>query len=59
MIKRDHLLSLFPGPAETMKNAAQFIRVRLHDSERVIPGIALMDHHVEPQLDRQIQLLLK
>jgi len=59
MIERDHLFGLFARAAETMKNPTQFIRVRLHDLERIGPGIALMDDHVESQLHRQIQLLLK
>ena len=30
-----------------------------HHLERVVPGIALMNHDVQFQLDREIELLLK
>ena len=53
------MVRLFERAAETMKNATQFARVWTHDFQRVFPCVALMDHHVEPQFHRQVELLLK
>ena len=44
--KIDHLVSLFESPAEAMKYAVQFIRIKLHQFKRVIPGVPLMNYDV-------------
>ena len=48
MIEIENFICLFERAAEAMKNAAQFSGVRLHDLERVVPRVALMDDHIEP-----------
>ena len=59
MIESQHFVRLFQCSAKAMKDAAQLVRIWLHHLERVVPGVALMNHHIEPQLHRQIELLLK
>ena len=44
VVKIENFICLIERAAEAMKNAAQFARVWLHDFERVLPGVALMDH---------------
>src|SRR5436309_7517694 len=59
VVKIENFVRLIERAAKTMKNAAQFARVWLHDFECVLPGVALVDHCVEPQLHREVELLLK
>ena len=59
MIEVKNFVRLFERSAEAMKDAAQFSGVRLHDFERVVPRVALVDDHIEVKLDRQIELFLK
>src|SRR5947207_1029550 len=59
MPKRNDFFGLLLRPAETMENSAHFPPVIAHDLERVFPRIALMNDNVQPQLDSQIELLLK
>src|SRR5207253_7806479 len=54
MVKVENFIRLIERAAEAMKNAAQFARIRLHDFQRVFPGVTLMDHHIEPQLQSKI-----
>src|SRR4029450_7120349 len=46
VLEIENFICLIKRTAEAMKNAAQFPRVRPHDSKRVFPCVALMDHHV-------------
>src|SRR5262249_45126908 len=48
MVKAKNFIRLIERAAEAMKNATQFARVRLHDSQRVVPSVPLMDHNIEP-----------
>src|SRR6266566_7844663 len=59
MVKAKNFIRLIERAAEAMKNATQFARVRLDDSQRLVPGVPLMDHNIEPQLHGKIELLLK
>ncbi len=59
VVKVENFIRLIERAAEAMKNTPQFARVRLHDFQRVFPGVPLMDHHIEPQLHSKIELLLK
>src|SRR5206468_12678943 len=59
VIKTENFIRLIERAAEAMKNAAQFTRVWLHNFKRVLPGVALMDHCVEPQFHSKVELLLK
>src|SRR5262245_47177558 len=59
VVKIENFIRLIQRASETMKNAAQFAHVWLHDFQRVLPGVALMDHCVEPQLNAEVELLLK
>src|SRR6266566_518369 len=59
VIKIENFICLLERAAEAMKNAARFPRVWLHKFERIFPGVALMDHCVEPQLHGEVELLLK
>src|SRR5207245_4086934 len=58
LVKIENFVRLIERAAKTIKNAAQFARVCLHDFER-LPRVALMDHCVEPQLHREVELLFK
>src|SRR5262245_34625495 len=46
VIEVEDFVCLIKRTAEAMKNAAQFSRVRPHDFKRVVPRVALMDHHI-------------
>src|SRR4030095_16712641 len=46
MIEIENFICLIKCAAEAMKNAAHFSGVRPHDFKRVLPRVALMDHHV-------------
>src|SRR6266536_706410 len=59
MIEVKNFVRLFERSAEAMKDAAQFSGVRLHNLERVIPRVALVNDYVKLKLDRQIELFLK
>ena len=59
MTERDHFLRLFARPAEAMEDAAKFSGIRPHDCERIVPCIALMNHDVQPEFNREIELLLE
>ena len=59
MIKIDDFICLFQRAAEAMEYAPNLVSVRLHYFECVLPRIALMDHDIEAELDRQIELLLE
>ncbi len=59
VVKAENFVRLIQCASETMKNAAQLARVWLHDFQRVLPGVALMDHCVEPKLNSEVELLLK
>src|SRR5438477_6670492 len=59
VVKIENFVRLIERAAKTMKNATQLAGVRLHDLQRLLPGVALMDYCVEPQLHGEIQLLLK
>src|SRR4051794_17732243 len=54
MAKREDLVCLFACAAETVKDAAQLPAIRAHDVERVLPCVALMNHHVQLQLNREV-----
>src|SRR3954471_13031643 len=59
MTEREHFVCLFACAAETVKDAAQLAAIRAHNVERVLPCVALMNHHVQPQLNREVELLLE
>ena len=59
MTERDNLLRFFLRAAEAVEHAAHFAPIFAHDLEGVAPGIALMDDDVEPEFDREVELLLK
>ena len=59
MVEVENFVRLSQRAAETMKNATNLAGVWRHDLERVLPCVALMDHHVESQFRRKIELLLK
>ena len=59
MTEIENFVRLIERAAKTMKNTAQLTRVWLHDLQRLLPRIALMDHCVEPQLHGEVELLLK
>ncbi len=59
MSKAEDLIRLFECAAVAMKNAAEFISVRSHNFERVVPRVALMNDNIESELDREIELLFK
>src|SRR5436309_1955872 len=46
VVEIENFICLIKRAPEAVKNAAQFPRVRPHDSKRVFPCVALMDHHV-------------
>ena len=59
VVEIENFICLIERAAEAMENAAQFAGVWLHDFKRVLPGVALMDYDIEPQLHREIELLLE
>src|SRR6266704_1242919 len=59
VVEIENFIRLIERTAEAMKHTTQLARVRAQDFERVRPRVALMNHHVEPELDCQIQLLLE
>ena len=59
MIEIDYLICLVEGAAKAMKHAPHLVGVRPHHLECVLPGVALMNNDIEPELDREIELLLK
>src|SRR5205807_6330635 len=59
MVKIENFSRLFERTAETMEDAAQLLRIRPHNFERVFPRVALMDDDIEPEFRGQIQLLFK
>src|SRR5207248_2742204 len=59
MIETQHFIRLFERAAKAMKDAAQLVGIRFHDLERVVPSVALMNHYIEPEFHREIELLLK
>ena len=59
MIELEDLIRLFERSAKAMEDAAHFARVRPHDVERVLPGVPLMNDHVQSQFDCEIELLFK
>ena len=59
MIEAEDLIRLFECAAVAMKDAAQFISVRSHNFERVVPRVALMNDNIESEFDREIELLFK
>ena len=56
MTKRDDLRGLIGAVAETMKHAADFAGVGFQNIQRVIPGVALVNHNVKSEFGRQIEL---
>src|ERR1043165_2549062 len=59
MIKIENFVCLIHRATETMKNPAQFAGIWLHDFQRVFPGVPLVNHYIETQLYREVELLLK
>ena len=59
VIKTENFIRLIERAAEAMKHAAQFAGIWLHNFQRVLPGVALMNHCVEPQFQSKVELLLK
>ena len=55
----DHFLRLFVAAAKAMKDTANFSGVRFHHFQAIIPRVTLMNNDIEPQLDREIKLLLE
>src|SRR5438128_9498847 len=59
VVKVENFILLIERATEAMKHAAQFAGIWLHNSQRVLPGVALMDYCVEPQFHSKVELLLK
>src|SRR4029077_3001946 len=54
-----NFVRLFERSAEAMKHTADLTTVFAQNLKGVVPGIALMNHHVEFQFDREIEKLLE
>jgi hypothetical protein len=59
VVKIENFIRLIDRATEAMKHATQFAGIWLHNFQRVLPGVALMDHWVEPQFHSKVELLLK
>src|ERR1700736_4877997 len=59
MAETQNFVCLFECSAETMKHATDLTTVFAQNLEGVVPGIALMNDHVEFQFDREIEKLLE
>src|SRR6266446_2581427 len=55
----DDFVRLIERPAKTMKDAADLPAIISQNLERVLPGVALMDHNIEAQRHGEIEQLLK
>src|SRR5262245_49786716 len=52
VIEIENFIRLIERATEAMKNTSHFACVLAQDSKRVLPRIALMNHNVQPKLDR-------
>src|SRR5207244_7521255 len=59
VVEIENFTRLIERAAETMKNTADLASVNAQDLQRVFPCVALMNHDIEPKLDREIELLLE
>ena len=59
MVKGENFIRLFKRATEAVKNTAHLAGISTQDFKRIFPRVALMNHHVEPELDGQIELLLE
>ena len=59
VVEVDNGIRLLQRAAEAVKDAAHLSRVRFHDLQRVIPGVALMNDDIQPELRGEIELLFK
>ena len=59
MAEIENFIRLLERAAKTMKHAANLPAIIAQNLKRIVPGIALMNHDVESQLDRKIEELLK
>src|SRR5256885_13462373 len=55
----ENFVGLFQCAAETMKHAADLTAVIAQNLERVVPSVALMNHHVQSQFNGEIEKLLE
>ena len=55
----DDFVRLIERSAKTMKDAANLPAIISQNLERIIPGVALMNHDVESQFHGEIEQLLK
>src|SRR5260370_9366310 len=55
----DDFVGLIEPAAKTMKDAADLPAIISHNLERIIPGVALMNHNIEAQRHGEIEQLLK
>ena len=56
MAEGQHFIRLCGGPPETMEHGAQPPGVIPQDAQRVLPGVALVNDHVQPRLGREVKL---
>ena len=59
MTERDNFIGLFRVPPKQWKTPRTLPAVVAHDFESIVPGIALMNDDIQPELDREIELLLE
>src|SRR5712692_3072228 len=57
--KNENVIRLPKRTAEAMKDAAHLATVIAQDFESATPGVALVNHHIQTTLDREIELLLE
>ena len=55
----DDFVGLIERAAKTMKDAADLPAIVSQNLERIIPGVALMNHSIEAQRHGEIEQLLK
>src|SRR4030095_12763767 len=59
MVGIENFIRLFERATETMKNAAELAGIWPDNLQCVLPRVPLMDHHVQAEFHRKIELLLK